>query len=307
MRYSLSSRFRGTLLGAVCGGNRCGSFIKSQQLDGWGKMAVLGAESLIECGGFDLDDWRIRFNQETFSKNEIYQTSIKAVVATLPIALFFHENETKLRQNLQQVVEIWQDDRSRAALPYLLLRESALAVGYALAQSLTEQLKKATLIPRTIDFIGEPNSQLVKQLAQVQTLLEQGASLEKVVTHLQRNAQPSTSIALAFYCFLSTLEDLSLSVMRANRNEYQLQSTSAIVGALSGAYNSIAGIPATWQMQLSRYNAKPLAVWGMTTKTEMLKLSDSLIAAWSGVYDPTYPTNMTPMLAIAAPRIMRLR
>lgn len=306
MRYSLSSRFRGTLLGAVCG-NCCGSFIQSQQLDGWGKMAVLGAESLIEYGGFDLDDWRIRFNRETFSKNEIYQISIKTIVATLPLALFFHENEAKLRQNLQQVVEIWQDGRASAALPYLPLQESALAVGYALAQSLTEQLKKATLIPRTIDFIGEPNSQLVKQLAQVQILLEQGASLEKVTTHLKRNAQPSTSIALAFYCFLSTLEDLPLSVMRANRNKYQLQSTSAIIGALSGAYNSIAGIPATWQMQLSRPNAKPLAVWGMTTKAEMLNLSDSLIAAWSGVYDSTYPTNMTPMLAIAAPHIMRLR
>lgn len=300
MRYSLSSRFRGTLLGAALGENFA-SHVKrqSQQLDGWHKMAVLGAESLIQLGRFDLDDWRALFLRESSTQNTMNHVSTKAIIATLPIALFYHENEIKMRQNVQQLVAVWQDDP--------VSRDGALAVGYATLVSLTEKLNPAELIPQTIAFLGERQNQMSQQLAQVQTLLEQGAGLERAVTQLGRNAQPSTPIALAFYCFLSTLEDLGLSVRRAARAGYQPQITSAITGALSGAYNSTAGIPISWRMALSRPDAK-LTAWGMTTEAEMLQLSDSLVAVWSGVYDQvTHPTELTPVAAIAAPRVMRLR
>ncbi len=217
-------------------------------------------------------------------------------MATLPVALFYHDNEIKLRQNLLSVVNIWQHDP--------VSRDGALAVGYALLQSLTE-INPAALIPQTIDFLGDSQSLLGQHLAQVQTLLEQGAGLERAVTHLARDSQPSTPIALAFYCFLSTLEDFRLSILRAARTGYHLQ-VSAITGALSGAYNSTSGIPATLRMALSRPDNKPMAAWGMTTEAEMLELSDCLLAVWSGVYDQaTYTDGVMPAAAIAAPGVIR--
>lgn len=320
MRYSLCSRFRGTLLGAAVGEMQIRPQVQLLNRGveqpnwhvranfQWGRLAVLGAQSLIRLGRFDVDDWRDTFGKESvlnqFSaspeQDAMNLVSTKAIIATLPLALFYHENEIKLRQNVQQLMAVWQDES-------IVTMDGALAIGYAIAMSLTEKLNADSLIPETIAFLGS-HTQLAQHLAQVQTLLKQGASLERATAELVRDAQPSTPIALAFYCFLSTLEDLRLSITRAVKTGYQPQFTSAITGALSGAYNSTAGIPSTWRIALSQPDAKPLAAWGMTTESEMLELSDSLVAVWSGVYDQaTYTAALMPVAAIAAPRVIRLR
>ncbi len=309
MRYSLGSRFRGTFLGTVVG-EMLGEFTSVGADREGGRLAVIVAQSLLRLGRFDVDDCRevllsIDSDLKPFHPSSNLKAmnciSTKAIITTLPLALFYHENEIKLQQNLQQLLGAsWLDDP--------VSRDGALAVGYAILQSLTEKLNAAKLIPQTIAFLGESQTQLPQQLAQVQRLLEQGAGLERTVTHLSRNTQPTTPIALAFYFFLSTLEDLRLSVMRAAQSGCQPQITSVITGALSGAYNSSAGIPTSLRMALSQPNAKPLAAWGMKTEAEMLELADSLVTVWSGVYDQaTYPTKMTQLAAIAAPRVIRPR
>ena len=186
-------------------------------------------------------------------------------------------------------------------------RDSALAVGYVIAQSLTEKLNPTNLIAQTIAFLGEPGTLLAQQMTQVQTLLEQGAGLEKAVKQLSRDV-PTTPIAMAFYCFLSTIEDLRLSVLRAAQTECQPQITTAVTGALSGAYNSVVGIPASLRLAPFRTASNPLDVWGVATEAEMLHLADSLLAVWSGMYGwTTHSVRMTPVQAIAAPRVTRLR
>lgn len=307
MRYSLYSRFRGTLLGAVLGETLGTTLVKTDDTE-WGRIGVLVAQSLIRLGRFDVDDWRdmllststLRLFHPSSDLEAMNCISTKAIIATLPLALFYHENEIKLRHNLQLfLVTVGQDDS--------VSRDGALAVGYAIAQSLTETLNAVTLIPQIIAFLESP-TQLSQQLAQVQMLLEQGAGLERAVNHLGGAAQPSNQIALAFYCFLSTLEDWRISVMRTAQKSYQPQATTAIIGALSGAYNSTAGIPATLRIVLSRSDAKPLLAWGMTTEAEMLELSDSLFTVWSGVYDQTTNLNeLTPVAAISAPNVIRSR
>ena len=280
----------GAALGETLG---CDGFKQSQQATGWGSITVITAQSLIKCGCLDLK--ALHSSLPLSSSPPLAIPSLGAIMATLPVALFYHDNEIKLRQNLLSVVDIWQHDPAS--------RDGALAVGYAVLQSLKE-INPAALIPQTIDFLGSP-SKLGQHLAQVQTLLEQGAGLERAVTHLARDSQPSTPIALAFYCFLSTLEDFRLSILRATRTGYKLQVT-AITGALSGAYNSTAGIPVTLRMALSQPDNKPMAAWGMKTEAEMLELSDYLLAVWSGVYDKTtYTDGVMPYSAIAAPGVIR--
>ena len=315
MRYSLCSRFRGTLLGAAVGKmvwttgvtEKSGKGENKNTLSSGERIAVLSIQSLIRLGRFDLEDWRNTLSAadsilqpfETFSEqNAMNCRHLQAIIGTLPISLFYHENEIKLRQNLQlAVVDGWQDDT--------IIQDGALAVGYALAQSLTEKLNPASLIPQTIDFLGS-QTQLAQALAQVQTLLEHGAGIQLAVTHLGGDTQLSTPIALAFYCFLSTWEDLRLSVVRAAQKGYQSQLTSIITGALSGAYNSTPGIPVTLRMALSRFDAKHLLAWGIKTEAEVLELSDSLFAVWSGVYDrATNQNDLTSPTAIAAPGVIR--
>lgn len=321
MRYSLSSRFAATFVGAVIGemiGSSkgvsirrfsCPNAIKPHQEQLLrrveqqkypveakylgGRLAIIGAERLIQLGRFDLDDWHNAFIKDLLAQDTINCNPTIAILATLPIALFYHESEIKLRQNLELALEaVGQNDA--------LIRDGALAVGYAIALSLNEKINAATLIPQVINFLGEPH-QITQQLLQVQTLLNQQAGLERAIA-LGRDA--TTPIALAFYCFLSTLEDFRLSTLRAAQTSYQPQITTAIAGALSGAYNSISGIPINWRMALFE---KQQAGWE-TTEGEMFQVSDALVAVWSGVYDQvTHPTDSNSVAAIASPRVIKPR
>lgn len=318
MRYSLSSRFGATFVGAVIGeiiGSSKGVSIRRFSYPNaikphheqllrrveqqkypveakylGGRLAIIGAERLIQLGRFDLDDWHDAFTKDLLAQDTIKCNPTIAILATLPIALFYHESEIKLRQNLQlALIAVGQDDA--------MIRDAALAVGYAIALSLNEQINAATLIPQVITFLGEPQTQITQQLLQVESLLNQQAGLERAIATLGRDA--TTPIALAFYCFLSSLEDFRLSTLRAAQTTYQPQITTAIAGALSGSYNSISGIPINWRMALPGWD---------TNEEEMLQVSDALVSVWSGVYDQvTHPTDSISVAAIASPRVIKPR
>ncbi|MCC5647388.1 ADP-ribosylglycohydrolase family protein [Nostoc sp. CHAB 5824] len=313
MRYSPISRFRGTLLGALLGESLANGGIQSQTDLDLGRMAVLGSESLIALGRLDLDDWIARQQEESLHSAATDDISIKIILATLPVALFFHENPIKLRQNLLHVLKIWDDDP--------VVRDGTLAVGYAIALALTERLDPLTLIPQTISFLGQTSTSIPKKLLKVQNLLEQGSGLSRAQTEFTREEKLSNTVAMAFYCFLSTLEDFRLAVLRATYNGnskvqdatcLSSQATGAITGALSGAYNGINGIPVNWQVLLLQKNSP---TWGLTSFSQMLKLTDAFVAVWSGVYDLALnPKELTEegcevaLLSVyAAPRVIRSR
>lgn len=336
MRYSLLSRFRGAFLGTVFGeivgayGDRWQLCTKQeiQQPSSAGRLVVRGTEGLIRGGKLDLVDWceaseSINQNQsEKRQGNLLKETNlarintpaypgikrtagdIRAIISTVPVALFFHEDEAKLRQNLQQVADVWQDDS--------VLKDGTLAIGYAIALALKEKLNPATLITETINYLDVETS-LVQQLRQVEILLAEGAGLETTLKTLiprSTTAPPNTSVALAFYCFLSTIEDLQLSVMRAARCP-QAQVTSAIAGALSGTFNSVAGVPVAWRLALGKQppdNSPLTQLWGLNSEAELLRLAARLLAAWSGVYNADkFLIDPTQVPAVAAPKVIKPR
>lgn len=292
MRYSLLSRFRGTLLGAALGETFGSQDSKIPQLStSWGKMMILSAESLLRLGKFDVEDWRKCLSWESPDQNVIDHVHSGAIIATLPVILFSHEYKAKLRQNLQQVVTVCQDDPQ--------LRDGVLAVGYAIAQSLREKLNPSELVAKILIFLEDSETPFVHQLTQVQTLLKQGAGLESAVHQLSRPNSSCTPVALAFYCFLSTLEDFDLSVTRAARTGYQPQITCAITGALSGAYNSTAGIPVKWSIATNQPNSN--------LSGSILPVADRLLAVWSGVYAVSSADPIQRLIAVAAPRVIQPR
>jgi len=316
MRYSLLSRFRGALLGSFVGGilarggkrqvlgkatltlPQPGDAKPLQILSDWSFLATCGIESFIRSGKLDLEDW-VLYNTETQPSLELLKntaSSRSAAVATLPIALFFHEDEVKLRQKLIQASQFWQQDGEEY--------EGVLAVGYAIALALTEKLDCASLIPRLLNYLGSSQTPLSQQLEQVQILLEQGAGLEKTLKNLlccvpsrgEKSKILDISIALAFYCFLSTPEDFRLSVTRAVLSNYQPLETASITGAISGVYNSMVGIPVGWRLTANRFS----------NGEKRLLLAERLLVVWSGIYDVS-TMEQCPNLAIAAPRVIQPR
>jgi ADP-ribosylglycohydrolase len=309
MRYSLVSRFRGALLGAFLGESLASGGVKeSQSACDLGKMAILGTESLISLGRLDVDDWLERQQQASLHFNA--DSTAKVILATLPVALFFHENPIQLRKNLLLVLQIWDDNQ--------VLRDAVLALGYAIAQSLTEKLDPPTLIPRTIAFLGKTSTSIPQTLLKVNNLLAKKAELARAQLELSQEDKLSNTTAMAFYCFLDTLEDFRLTVLRASSNhnsqiaepvDLGSPARSAITGALSGAYNSMLGIPVNWQVLLSTTNSP---TWGLSNCSQMLKLADTLAVVWSGVYDfaltPSGLIEQKDVISVfASPRVIRSR
>ncbi|WP_460205281.1 ADP-ribosylglycohydrolase family protein [Scytonema sp. NUACC21] len=312
MQYSLLSRFDGVLLGAILGERvaaRKGCLVdgvetSSGRLLHWSEIAILCAENLISLGRLNPGEWH-KQEQEIQLDNE---TSV--ILATLPVALFFHDNLIKLRQNVMLLTNFLQCDA--------IITDGTLALSYAVAQSLTEKLHQATLIPQTISFLGETSTSFPQQLLKVQNLLKSGAPLDIAQGELSREEKPGNAIAMAFYCFLSTLEDFRLSVLRADRMGRCSKTVSSITGALSGAYNGTAGIPAIWQISLNCSDSTQK--WELGSCSDILRLTDRLMAVWSGVYEIACDPNedredksafgwrlLSSSQAVAAPRVIRLR
>ena len=319
MRYSLLSRFQGALLGSLVGEILVREGCKHQawggvsltspkpedaqtlpQLSVWNQLATSGIESLIRCGRLNLEDWWLLLEKTPSSLGlKSVPSMSESAVATIPVALFFHEDELKLRQQLLTCQDLWQHQAEAS--------QGVLAIAYAISLALTEQLDYATLIPRIQLYVGNletSQSPLMRQLEQVQMLLKKGSGLETTLTQLRRDAQirgeslgrAHTSIVLAFYCFLSTPEDFRLAVRRAARTDYQPQITTALTGALAGAYNSIIGIPVSWRLTANR----------ISSGNQRLQLADRLLEAWAGVYDLS-ALGQGQLLAVAAPRVIQPR
>lgn len=301
-----------------------------------GRLAVACAQSLIRGRGLDLKDWRDTW--EAFANSELYHphrsefqsllNPSEAAVAALPSAMFFHENKAKLREKIMLAIEVWPNENKPE------WETAILAVGYAIARTLKNKLDPATAIEQTIAYLKTDNA-LTELLLQVQILLQRGSDLETATTHLCKSAievreregekklqtesivNPGNliPIALAFYCFLNTPEDLRLSVLRAARCGITGQLTCALTGALSGAYNGAAAIPVEWrQVSSATLEPGPLvcgrepSLWGTGSDAKIVELANNLFAVWAGVYRPDADLDSAALArAVAAPYVIRPR
>ncbi len=256
---------------------------------GENEYLVASGKSLIQKGGFDSSSWFEAVASVSQRSEGIESTAILGtdrLMAVLPVLLFYHEQLEFLRTTLYQISE-------HLSIP-LAERDGLLAMGYAIAASLTERLNRHSLIGETIAYLQESPSPLIIQLAIVETLLAEGASLERVRSQLVRTEETgSIPFALGFYCLLSTLEDFRLSISRATDTGISSPQTTIITGILSGVYNSIPGIPWTGQL-------------GPLPTEQIFHLGDRLLASWSGVYDVQYqPEEASHFRAVAAPNVIR--
>jgi len=335
MRYSLLSQFQGTLLGAVLGefiyqelsifspskqesDNLADSQQKTFQEVGnnraiyrtlRGEIAIISARSLVKYEGLEVEDWHEKWKSKKLSEYPNSGVSLRVLseiaIASLPVAMLYHEEEAKLREKLDQIGEVWQGKSD--------VKLSNLAVGYAIALALKEKLEPQTLITQIINILEE-ECPLVELLKEVQSLLERRADLETAIRHLSNKAKSIETeaiipVCLAFYCFLSTPENWQLAVQRAARTGRGSQ-ICAIVGALSGAYNSSAGIPVEWRGALNFRLRKTsgLISEAVASEAEIIELAKTLLAIWCGVYNPkTMENKLNLVPAVAASNVIRPR
>jgi hypothetical protein len=289
MKHLLLNRFQGALIG----GNII--YITTQQIAlnqlilAVSPILMNGIDSLIRHGKFERQDWV----ENMFAD---LPSSERAIVAMLPLMLFFHDDRVKLREILIEVSHGWQLDWETCS--------SAVAIGYIVSRSLTESLNHNTIISRLLDETINLHPLLFQELSALDRLLDRSHSLHQVVRRLTISPHPIvTPTLLAIYCFLSTPEDLSLAIRRAHQIEDRSQLICALTGILAGAHNSLIGIP------LNGYIATQ-------EREQWLSSAAGLLKTWAGIdrehssmtsIPPSSKSITADPLAVASPQVIQRR
>lgn len=329
MQYSLFNRFCGVLLGAAAGehqGSRAEKPLRSPSAvpagselpqPRWSQFMVATVQSLVACQTLDLADCQQRFSATPELRSPLKQMDVSEVaIVTLPLVLFFHEDDLKLRQALQSASQLL------ASPPDSML--GAWVIGVAIAQALQEKLYPPTLIEQILASLPSVAAEtaitnsLVQQLQQVQSLVSQRAGLESARSHLIRQAansvdpktnQQTMPIALALYCWLSTPQDSQLAVVRSQRLVYRSTVVGALTGALTGAYNGCTSLPVNWCFAVEPPNQSATSDTSQLPQMSWVALAADLLATWSGTFELRDSTSSQArqLPAIAAPRVIRPR
>jgi ADP-ribosylglycohydrolase len=292
MKHLLLMRFQGALIGANT------IYINQQQLTpnqliiDTTPALMSGISSLIRQGKFDSQDWA----ENVFTD---IANPAGAIVATLPLMLFFHDDRVKLREILISVSHAWQLDWETCS--------SAVAIGYIISRSLTESFSPSKIIPQLLDETINLHPLLFQELSAIDRLLGQSSSLYQVAQRLTTTPHPIVAAAvLAIYCLLSTPEDFSLATRRAYQIEDSSQLICALTGILAGAHNSLTGIPINGDIATQE-------------RAQWLLAAESLLRSWAGVYQEGGASESTGLLpagsqplvaypvAVASPQVIQRR
>lgn len=275
MNYSLVNKFRGAWLGSYLGAAKVPHQRYSEKLLGTGKIAELGAQSLVKVGYLDLVHWQeqTQIIDRTLSNLAGSLQIPSAIWASLPVILFYHEQPQKLAPALLSTLDFWLHSQESAS--------TGLAIAEAIAFLLSKNPHPQGIIAQT--ELGEILN-LPPQFWQELPCL--ALAIKEIIRHTAPSHVP---IAIACYCFLCTPEDFSLSIRRANIAP-QPELVMPLVGILSGAYNGLRGIPLNWYAEalnlseiLSPNSSKQVFI-GNAQSNAQYQLIDQLFAVWAGHY-----------------------
>lgn len=269
MPYSLINRFRGALIGGFVGETSTHPDLNER------------AREAIYSDEIEVVTQSIIANRTV---SPCVAGAEQAIVSTIPIALFLHDDTFNLRQVLIETTPQSSQD-------------AGFVVAESIAAALKPQMSPLKLLPELVQLL--PDEPLAQKLRQVQRLLTRRDSLAIAVQKLGDAPQVEVAIALAFYCWLSTAEQFQLSVLRAHRIPNVSALTLLLTGAFSGAMNGERAIPMSWLTPSG----------GLQLKLQWFEtLAEQLLAIWSGCYQVGEDeTNASERVAIASPGILRPR
>ena len=284
MQSALLYRFQAAMIGSIVGeaiGIQSSGRVPNRRYSLYQLMQFY-AESLI-------DPSRVENSDDPIFREPL--SAAESAIALLPVFLFFHEDFTKLRQNIQTVLNLWQNP----AISEL----DILAIGYAMSRSLLESFNSRRFVTSMFEALLAPPEGIPKlqRLQQVETMVQQGIGLEdatQLILTLSDATLGDAAIALSLYCFLSTPGEFRLSILRAVQTRYQVPGVAALTGMLSGAYGSTIALPAEWRAIVPH-------------QAEIQQLSRRLLTSWSGAYQiETETLSIAPLsVGVAAPQVMR--
>jgi ADP-ribosylglycohydrolase len=118
----------------------------------------------------------------------------------------------------------------------------ATAVAYVIARLVTGGLNETGLLVDAAEFVGA--SEVARNLLQAQSLLSSNTSTDVALETLGTGGYVVETVASALYCFLRSPSDFVNTVSSAVLGGGDTDTTAAVAGAISGAYNGLHLLPA---------------------------------------------------------------
>jgi ADP-ribosyl-[dinitrogen reductase] hydrolase len=115
-------------------------------------------------------------------------------------------------------------------------------VAYVIARLVTGDLDESTLLADSAGFVGE--SEVARNLIKASDLLSSDTPTESALAVLGTGGYVVETVASALYCFLRTPTDFVTTVSAAVMGGRDADTTAAVAGAISGAYNGFHELPA---------------------------------------------------------------
>ncbi|MEW6555650.1 MAG: ADP-ribosylglycohydrolase family protein [Actinomycetota bacterium] len=228
------------------------------------KMMLCHARSITNCGRFDPEDTAREFIAWLESRDwrgiggatyesiqrladgvSPLQSGMKGEMAAgngaamriAPVAILDCGDLDRLREDCRIAAVMTHDNPEAVA--------GALAVAYAVARGARGDLTPGELVPDTVAFVG-PGA-VADRLSMAARFLDAGMEIDEALARLGTGGYVVETVASAFFSFLRTPEDFEETVSRAVGGGLDADTTGAIAGAISGAYNGLDAIPARWR------------------------------------------------------------
>jgi ADP-ribosyl-[dinitrogen reductase] hydrolase len=150
-----------------------------------------------------------------------------------PVGLLDCHDLERLREDCWATSVITHDNPEAVA--------GAVAVAYAIARLVTGEVDDGTFLPEIAAFVGD--SEVARHLEQAQSLLSARTPTDEALAVLGTSGYVVETVASALYCFLSTPDDFTTTVSSAVMGGGDTDTTAAIAGAISGAYNGTSNLP----------------------------------------------------------------
>lgn len=224
------------------------------------KMMLRIAESMLEKGYVDPEDVARRFVAwyDTGDLRGIGHTCLEAILnlkrgihwtesgrrgkwaagngtamRIAPVGLIDCRDLDRLREDCHATSIITHNNFEAVA--------GATAVAYAITRLVKGEVETSTLLLETAAFIGP--SGVARNLGQAQYLLSANTPTDEALAVLGTSGYVVETVASALYCFSKTPGDFVTTVSSAVMGGGDTDTTAAIAGAISGAYNGVSNIP----------------------------------------------------------------
>ncbi len=186
------------------------------------------------------------------------------------------------------------------------IREDILAWSYLLTSVLnnkfeSRQINFNLVVERILNNLEVKETLLAQKLNLVVKAIKSGMSLHQLLDKMSSDGNTQqTAIALSWYCFATTPHDFRISVQRAASIKTDVaEFTAALTGNLSGAYNSIIGIPWNWRASISHHP-------NYSSENQLVM---KLFKTWLGIYsiDSNQESYNQELNAVASPQMIQPR